>query len=79
MSGDVHRGDQHPKPGTPEYAQLERELEFSLIGIDAPTKKALRERLAAHILRFMVRRNCWPVGTRVKVTRNYGCETVFPD
>jgi hypothetical protein len=66
-------------PGTAEFDRLQEELAFSMAHIEAPTTRELHQRLADHIRRFMVKRNCWPVGTRVKVRRGFKVETVFPD
>lgn len=74
----VHRGDAHPKAGTPEYEALERHLADSLSTVSGETNKELRRNMAAHILRFMVKRNYWPLGTRVTVKKNFTVKCVFP-
>ena len=75
----VHRGDAHPKPGTTEYEALERHLEDYLSSVSGRTNKELRKNLAAQILRFMVKRNYWPLGTRVDVRKNFTAVCDFPE
>lgn len=75
----IHRGDKHPKPGTPEFMAVIQNLEDSLYAVSGETDKQRREAAARHILKWMVVRDYWPLGTRCKVLKDWTVETVFPD
>ena len=64
-----------PKPGTPECNQLESELAFAIDDhVDETPEMAART-----VLRFMIGRGFWPLGTRIVVGDNYDLSDVrFP-
>jgi len=64
-----------PKPGTPECNQLEEELAFAIDdhGCDTPSMAAYT------VLRFMIGRGFWPLGTQIVVGDSYDLSNVrFP-
>lgn len=63
-----------PHPESPENEQLQREIEFVISGAE----DGGREAIARAILRFMLRRGYWPLGTRVEVTRRFKCNVTLP-
>lgn len=68
----------HPEPGTSEFDQLRKELEFMLAEKGCSKGKLGRKDTARQLLKFMVGRGYWPLGTKCRVTRKFKVKTVFP-
>lgn len=69
---------EQPPIGSPGHAQLEDELTFAISCADPDNSKEGREVAARAVLRFMVARGYWPLGTQCKVTKNFTVKTKFP-
>lgn len=61
-----------PEPGTPAGEQMIAELAFALADVEG------HEAIAATILRFMLRRGYWPLGTKVTVGADLMPHAKFP-
>lgn len=70
--------NEHPEPGTSEFSQLRTELEFMLAEKGCEKGMDGRKETARHLLRFMVGRGYWPLGTQCRVTKKMKVKTVFP-
>lgn len=58
-----------PMPGTPECDRLQAELEFAIEDVGDPHKA---------VLRFMIGRGYWPLGTKLKVKKGWKVKAKFP-
>jgi len=63
----------HPYPGTPEHDALEAQLAFAI-----EDRGNTREAAEATIIRFMVGRGYWPLGTTIRVTKKFKTKVKFP-
>lgn len=70
--------NEQPIPGTAAGDALQSEIEFMLLDVDHDTSKQGRDGMARPLLRFMVARGYWPLGTRCEVTKKFRVKTKFP-
>jgi hypothetical protein len=62
-----------PMPETPEFEQMERELCFAIANEGDSITDAHRA-----VLKFMIGRGYWPLGTRMTVTDEFKTEVTLP-
>lgn len=60
------------------HRQLENELAFAIENMDPDDSKEGRKAVSRLLLKIMVSRGYWPLGTSCRVTKSNKVKTVFP-